>query len=409
MAYEFSKNTNLKLAVIQDTIKVNSPACFNARTDLDTVERGDGEEVLIEVPDSGEVVSGSVLSDDTAGSIKRGNKKSVTFAQDFIPVIVSATDQYLDFKDDKDVLGMRASKLASVKHKRVCERLLTSAGSISVVAGDKAFIALGYASGIIKKHEGMGVVGILDSMFMADTFSESSKLFLPNKKSEEMFSLNSLGNFASAEWYQTSDIEDYDWTNGLTLGAGTTLKGSVTFTNGKATQVVFTVSGGTATLTGTLQKNTPFKLAGLKTTSLLGNATGIDATLFSDALATAAGNSLTVDLTQPLYLNNGQNFQNCSAKANISTVDVTFPLTSGKSYRRAVVYAKMTNLFRQSPVGSIIGAEVRKVGDTGSEINLTLTMDGDVKGFKNIMRLDSITAHEVAYTQLVHTVFVLKA
>jgi hypothetical protein len=140
---------------------------------------------------------------------------------------------------------------------------------------------------------------------------------------------------------------------------------------------------------------------------LLGKATAYSAVVYVKITATNTGvvasNTVTLSLQEPLF--NKGNRKNVSASGNLSGKSVTWLLTTSKTYAKAIAYSKVTNIFKQANLPTIMGATGVSCGDGTKDIKLTCIADGLVKDYSNVMRIDVLTGNAVAYSQLCHTVF----
>jgi hypothetical protein len=204
-----------------------------------------------------------------------------------------------------------------------------------------------------------------------------------------------LGRYALADWFQTPDISTYTWTAPTTIG--TTF--DATFTNGVCTSI--TMKNGT-TMVGTLMAGTPLKL-GVNIVDPLGNDSGVSYVAYVASDVALSGSSIAVPLTTPLYNKGG--FKNVNTSGNITGASITPLLTTAKKYARAIIYTKATNLFRQAELPNLINKTVVTVGNGTDSVKMKMTLDSSFDNYTSQMRIDTLSAQELAYNQWAHTVF----
>jgi len=396
MAYEkLTSQMTKQLAVMKDTLTISTPACTNANLSFDGAERGNGLSTYATAPDAGIVTAGAVIN-TANGDISQGLEKTLTLAQNHIHLKVSAVNGQLDFKDDDETRGLRVQNLASSMHKLVVENIATKGASASVAAASYEMKALARGSGILQALRGaVNLKGLFNPLALADIMDDSFKKFLPSEQSRKLYAETSLGKYALTDYFQTPDLVPYTWTAG-TWG---TLTCDVTFTNGVASAITLKSS---TTMSGTLQAGTPLKI-GVNIVDPLGNDSGVAYVAYVASDVALSGASISVPLTTPMYNKGG--FKNVNTSGNITGAIVTPLLTTAKKYARAIIYTQATNLFRQAELPTLFNMNVQTVGEGTDGIRMKMTTNSSFDNYTSMMRIDTLTAQELAYNQWAHTVF----
>jgi hypothetical protein len=237
-------------------------------------------------------------------------------------------------------------------------------------------------------------VGCWSPRFNASVVKSGIKFYNPAPQISELFKNGALGRFDTAECFVTPDFSNYTWTDGLTLGGGTTLKGAIAFATDatlgtkSSTSVVLTVSGGTATMTGTVLAGTPFSIAGLNKTDIYGNDAGYPFIFVVQSTSSAAaGNSVTVT-TQPIFAT-GPN-KNITTAVDVSAATVSNLLTSGKLYAIGSIWDKSALAFGEAKLPPIMGAQSESFEDPQG-LSVTASVGPSIQSGYGVLRYDALT------------------
>lgn len=364
------------------------PVCLNSNHDFNkTFVGGHGSTMNISVPDFGTVATGPTLSDAQLSYV--GASRSLTLSQTNAGIALTAPNMSVDFSNlNTQVKDSYSAYFASQIQQPVIKSLVYGACSATLCTSGKEFNDYSYGIAAVRKSRSAGtVVGAFDPMANSKLVSSGISFYNPSSQISEMFKQGAVGRFGEAETFTTPDFTTYTWVDSAVKGAGTTIKGAITFSSDYAKTVVVTVAGGTATLTGTVQAGTPFTIAGLNKTDIYGNDTGIPFVFINQTTGTIGSDTVTLTV-QDLYAS-GPN-KNINTAANVSATALTWMLTTAKIYAVGVVYDKATLAFGEAELQPIMGAESEAFTDPDG-ITICASIGADIKSGFGILRLDNLS------------------
>lgn len=361
---------------------------------------GNGVTMDVSVPDVGTVTAGAALNTATTGNLAQ--KQSLTLVQYNTGVQLTALSSALDVKNERDQLIIpRSQNIARYNQVLACEEIAKKAANTVVLTADKEYNGLGSAVTNIMANEISGEFhGALNPNMMPAIYGTGVKAFLPDSINAELYKEFSLGFFGMAKWYNTPHIVNF--TQSLpTLGSGTTLKAAGTAVNGVISQIVFTVSGGTATLVGDMIAGTPFTVAGINNTTIYGTDTGTLHTMYVATTATAGSNTVTVDLTYPLYLTGP--LKNVNISSSFTATTASFVLEAA-SYRRGIVWTKSQFAVGEATVADYEGFSNADIKDIKG-INLKFSRGSSLVDGQNILRIETLMGFKLLRDLSATTIF----
>lgn len=373
------------------------PILMNTNKQLDAeFKAGTGTTMSMIMPDHPDVTTGAAI---TEGQLSYANAtKSLTLVQRKVAFGADQVQRALAIKDFKgQVAKPMGGKLSSEIQKLAAKEVQLKADHQIVLAGTKNFEEVGGLIARIRDSRSYDdLFGCLNPQLNSKVIASGIQYYNPVQNISDMFKTSKLGLYNTVEFFQSPDVVGLV-TGTLAKGTGTATQVKTTLTSG-ATSLTIKVSGGTATLAGTVKAGQGFTIAGVNAVDIYGNDLGVPYTFVALADATANANELAITI-KPIYTPDAT--LGNKALANVSAYPaqdaaVTPLQESNSSYLGGIIWDKQSLLFGSAKLAPMAGTESEAFDDAPNGISLTITRGPDIMQGREIVRVDTLNGFLLA-------------
>jgi hypothetical protein len=369
------------------------PILLNCNKQLDKeFKGGTGTTMTMIIPDHPEIGTGATLT-EADGDYASGSK-TLTLVQNHVWFGANQVQQALDISDLRgQVAKPYGAKLGSYIQKAAARTVQLKAAHQIVMSGTTFFEQVGGVIASIRASRSFDdLFGCLSPVLNSKVIGSGISFFNPSSQISEMFKNARLGVYNTAEFYTSPDVVSLT-TGTLALGGSTVLKVKTTMTAGQTT-LVLKVVGGTATMTGTIAAGQGITIAGVDAVDIYGDSVGTKYCFVAQALATAAGNEISV-IVKPIYTkDDSKPLNNVSAYPEADMV-CTMLQESNASYLGGIIWDKQSLMFGSAKLAPISGTEEDVFSDGANGLSITVTRGPDITKGRQIMRMDTLTGFEL--------------
>ena len=319
---------------------------------------------------------------------------------------VMTRNQLLDF--DKQVKFPLGSNLASKLQKGTIEAGFKGCGTVVVLdstrqaAGDTMWDAMSEAASAIRNARSDDeVFGAMSPRMQARAARGAANLFHPGERISKLWTKCELGEFATAKWFETADVEGFT----VSSTAGSNMAGlSAVLKTGTNDTLTLSAAPGVA-----IKAGTPFQIGtisggvftnGIFEVDPLGNDTSVPFTFIVQEDVAAADTEIKV---QKLYDTGA--LKNVTRLPDENTAeDIGAVLKDGGKYARAIVWAKPGLATAWGQMDVLEGAKNFTFGPKAGLLFYGCSF-GDIMLRRNIWRLDALKGECVTMSNWVATIF----
>lgn len=370
------------------------PILVNCNKQLDAeYKAGTGTTMTMILPDHPDVTTGAAIDEAQLGYT--GGTQSLTLTQRKVALGADQVQRALSIKDFKgQVAKPYGAKLASEIQKLAAKEVQMSASHQVVIAAATAFEDLGALIASIRASRSFDeLAGCVGPALNSRIISSGIKFFNPSTQISEMFKNSRLGVYNTAEFYSSPDVVGLT-TGTLALGAGTQLNVKNAVTVAGTTTLTLQVTGGTATMTGTIVAGQSVIVDGCDAVDIYGVDVGTPYAFVSQTTATAAANEIELTVL-PLYTS-----AHSKPLANVSAypaADAAASLlqASNSVYLGGIVWDKQALLFGSAQLAPIAGTESENFADGPNGLSIRVTRGPDIMQGREVVRYDVLNGFKL--------------